>query len=58
VSTNTTLTSLTGAKLTNEKPASEQFNDELLRLILKQHKSAARFFEDDERAYGLGNYEE
>lgn len=58
VSTNNTLTALTGVKLTNEKPALTQFNDELLRLILKQHNSAAHFFEDDERAYGLGNYED
>jgi len=57
VNTNNTLTALTGTKLSNSKPASEQFNDELMRLILKQHKSAAHFFEDDERIYGLGDYE-
>jgi hypothetical protein len=51
VSTDNTLTSLTTEKLTADKPASEQFNEQLLRLLLKQHKSASHFFEDDESMY-------
>jgi hypothetical protein len=56
VSTNRVLASLTNEKLTNDKPASEQFNEQLLRLILKQHKSASHFFENNESAYL--NYDE
>ena len=51
VDTNEMLTSLTGEKLTTDKPESEQFNQQLLRLILKEHKSAAHFFEENENAY-------
>ena len=35
----------------NNKPLQEQFADELLQLRLKQHKSAARFFSDNESYY-------
>ncbi len=51
VNTNNVFTSLTNVKLTDDKPASEQFNNQLLRLIFKQHKSAVHFFEDEENAY-------
>jgi len=48
VSTNDEATVLSNEKLVDDKPVSEQFNDQLLRLLLKQHKSAAHFFESNE----------
>jgi len=51
VSSDETLTKLTDVKLNNDKTVLEQFNAQLLRLILKQHKSASRFFEDAETGY-------
>jgi uncharacterized protein YbaP (TraB family) len=57
VSTNDILTSITNEKLTDDKPEAEQFNDQLLRLILKLHKSAAHFFEDVESAYNYDDYQ-
>ncbi len=51
VNTDNTLTSLTNKKLTGEKTAAEQFNEQLLKLILLRHKSAARFYEDNESSY-------
>ncbi|MEP6466398.1 MAG: TraB/GumN family protein [Parafilimonas sp.] len=51
VNTNNILTSMTNKKLTNDKPALQQFNDELQRMILKLHKSSAHFFSDDESSY-------
>lgn len=45
VSTNNTITSLLDERLTSNKPVSEQFNDELIKLIFKQHKSAKHFFD-------------
>ena len=56
VSTSGILTSMTNEKLTDDKPAIEQFNDQLQRLVLKLHKSAAHFFENDESAYD--NYDD
>jgi hypothetical protein len=56
VSTNDMLTSMTNEKLTDDKPATEQFNNQLQRLVLKLHKSAAHFFENDESAYD--NYDD
>ncbi|HEX5150117.1 MAG TPA: TraB/GumN family protein [Parafilimonas sp.] len=48
VSTNNVATALLNEKLLDDKPVSEQFNDQLIRLLLKQHKSAAHFFEGNE----------
>jgi hypothetical protein len=42
------VTALLNEKLIDNKSVSEQFNDQLLRLLFKQHKSAAHFFEDNE----------
>ncbi|MEP6682183.1 MAG: TraB/GumN family protein [Parafilimonas sp.] len=56
VSTNDILTSMTNEKLTDDKPAIEQFNDQLQRLVLKLHKSSVHFFENDESAYD--NYDD
>ena len=56
VSTNNVLTVMTNEKLSDDKPIADQFNEQLLRLILKQHKSAAHFFEDDESSYD--NYDD
>jgi hypothetical protein len=51
VNTDNTLTSLTNEKLTDDKPILEQFNEQLTRLILMQHKSALHFFEANQGAY-------
>ena len=51
INTDDALTALTGEKLTTDKTESEQFNEQLLKLILNQHKSARHFFEADESAY-------
>jgi uncharacterized protein YbaP (TraB family) len=48
VNTDDVATVLSNEKLVDDKPVSEQFNDQLLRLLLKQHKSAAHFFENIE----------
>ena len=45
------LVSLTDEKLTTDKPESVQFNERLMHLMLQQHKSAARFFDDRPNAY-------
>jgi hypothetical protein len=41
------LVKMTGRKLKPAMPESEQFNDQLTRLIFEQHKSAQNFFEDN-----------
>ncbi|MEO8712504.1 MAG: hypothetical protein ABI405_10295, partial [Parafilimonas sp.] len=57
VGTDNTFVQLSNEKLTADKPAPEQFNEQLLKLILKQHKSAAHFFEDDANPYdNFGDY--
>jgi hypothetical protein len=48
VGTNDLITALLKVKFVDNKSISEQFNDQLLRLLFKQHKSAAHFFEDNE----------
>jgi hypothetical protein len=55
VSSNDLLVSMTNEKITDDKPIADQFNEQLLRLILNQHKSAAHFFEDNENAYSMYN---
>ncbi|HVX51059.1 MAG TPA: TraB/GumN family protein [Chitinophagaceae bacterium] len=47
VSSNNMLVKMTGRKLKPAMPESEQFNDQLTRLIFEQHKSAQNFFEDN-----------
>ncbi len=56
VNTSDDLTSLTGEKLNTAKPASEQFNEQLDKLILLQHKSASHFFENDKSNYASFDY--
>jgi hypothetical protein len=58
VNTNSDLTILTNEKLTADKSATEQFNEQLMKLILKQHKSAAHFFGNDTSVYtGYDDYD-
>ena len=52
VSSDDELTSLTNEKLNNSNSVSEQFNEQLTRLILLQHKSAAHFFDGNKNMYG------
>ena len=51
VNTSDELTSLTNEKLTSDKPVSDQFKEQLDKLILLQHKSASHFFENDKNYY-------
>ncbi|MBV9963516.1 MAG: TraB/GumN family protein, partial [Parafilimonas sp.] len=53
VSANDMLVSMTNKKISDDKPIADQFNEQLLRLILEQHKSAAHFFEDNESTYNM-----
>ncbi|MFT4155526.1 TraB/GumN family protein [Parafilimonas sp.] len=55
--TDNALTSLTNEKLIAAKPAAEQFNNQLSRLLLLQHKSARHFYENSRNMYGsFDNY--
>lgn len=57
VSTSDMLTLLTDENLVTDKTTAEQFDEQLTRLILKQHKSAARFFKKDRNDYTYEDYE-
>ncbi len=47
VSSNGVLTKMTEKKVKSDVPENEQFNDQLTKLILQQHKSAQNFFEEE-----------
>ncbi len=47
VSADDMLTKMTEKKLLPGTPENEQFNDQLIRLIFQQHRSAQNFFEND-----------
>ncbi len=47
VSADDLLTKMTEKKVKADLPEAEQFNDQLTRLLLQQHRSAQNFFEDD-----------
>jgi len=47
VSANGVLTKMTERKVKTDIPESEQFNDQLTKLIMQQHKSAQNFFEEE-----------
>ncbi len=54
VSANDVLVKMTDKKIKPGLPESEQFNEQLTKLIFQQHKSALSFFEDD-NDYGYMN---
>jgi len=47
VSADDLLTKMTEKKMKADLPAAEQFNDQLRKLLLQQHRSAQSFFDDD-----------
>jgi hypothetical protein len=51
VSCNDNITKMTDKKFKEFMPANEQFTEQLQRLLLLQHKSAAYFFKDDTYDY-------
>lgn len=53
VGINDILTSMTEKKLSADIPVLDQYNEQLRKLIFRQHKSAAHFYEADD----YGNYE-
>ncbi len=58
VSSNDDLTSMTDKKLMLDEPAQEQYEEELKKLIFRQHRSAERFYGDDDYYgydYDFGN---
>ena len=57
VNTSDKLTLLTDENLVTDKTLAEQFDEQLTRLILKQHKSAARFFKNDRNDYTYEDFE-
>ena len=53
VGINDVLTSMTEKKLSTDMPVIDQYYEQLRKLIFRQHKSAAHFYESDD----YGNYE-
>lgn len=47
VSGNSDFTTLTDKKITDEKPEAEQFNEQLKKLLIKEHRSGKNFYGND-----------
>jgi len=56
VSTSNTLTVLTNKKISVEKQITDQFQEQLQKLLFNQHKSAARYYLDENSGYRYRNF--
>ncbi len=56
VSSTNLLTTLTNKKIGFDKPATDQFQEQLQKLLFSLHKSAARYYRDDNSDYRYRNF--